>query len=59
MQDRAQDLAYHNRKNQEGVDLIYPEGTYRFLFKDKKYSVKYGLIVEQMYRYIHNLDGKR
>ncbi len=46
-------------KNQEGVDLIYPEGTYRFLFKDKKYSVKYGLIVEQMYRYIHNLDGKR
>ncbi len=45
-------------KNQEGIDLCYPEGTYRFLFKDKKWSTKYGIIVEQMYRLIHNLDTK-
>lgn len=42
-------------KNQEGIDLVFAEGTYRFLFKNKKGSTKYGLIVEQMYRLNHNL----
>ncbi|MFW5780448.1 MAG: lysophospholipid acyltransferase family protein [Bacillota bacterium] len=45
-------------KNQEGVDLSYPEGFYRFLFKDKKGSTKYGIIVEQMFRMLNKLDEK-
>ncbi|MDD4315621.1 MAG: lysophospholipid acyltransferase family protein [Clostridia bacterium] len=45
-------------KNQEGIDLTYPDGAYRFLFKDQKGATKYGIIVEQMYRMIHNLDKK-
>lgn len=43
-------------KNEEGIDMILPEGTFRFLFKDHKGSTKYGLIVEQSFRMIHNLD---
>lgn len=43
-------------KNKEGIDLVYPEGTYRFMFKNKKGATKYGLIVEQMYRLIHKMD---
>ena len=34
-------------KNSEGVDLTSKETIYRFLFKEHKWSVKYGLIVEQ------------
>lgn len=44
-------------KNEEGIDMVLPdEGTFRFLFKDRKGSTKYGLIVEQSFRMIHNLD---
>lgn len=43
-------------KTREGVDLSYENCSHRFMFKEKKYSTKYNLIVEQMYRLIHNLD---
>lgn len=37
-------------KNEEGVDFYFADGFYRCLFTEKKYSSKYGLIVEQSYR---------
>lgn len=37
-------------KNQEGVDLVFDNITHRFLFKDKKYSIKYSLIVEELFK---------
>ncbi len=43
-------------KTREGIDLSYEDCSHRFMFKEKKYSTKYNLIVEQMYRLIHNLD---
>lgn len=43
-------------KNKEGIDLVFPDGIHRFMFKNKKGSTKYGLIVEQMYRLNHSLD---
>lgn len=46
----VQDLKRTNTlvtKNSEGVDLIYDETIYRFLFKEHKWSSKYNLIVEQ------------
>lgn len=33
-------------KNKEGVDLMFDEIIHRFLFKDKKWSAKYGNMVE-------------
>ena len=42
-------------KNEEGVDLTFDNVTYRFLFKEKKYSMKYGLTVEMMFAKSHNL----
>lgn len=34
-------------KNAEGVDLMFGDIIYRFLFKEHKWSTKYGLIIEQ------------
>lgn len=36
-------------KNSEGIDLIIDNKTYRFLFKEHKYSVKYCIIVETLF----------
>lgn len=36
-------------KNKEGVDLTFDEKIYRFLFKEHKWSTKFGLFVEQNY----------
>jgi 1-acyl-sn-glycerol-3-phosphate acyltransferase len=36
-------------KNEEGVDLFIEGNTYRFLFSEHKYSMKYGLIVEKLF----------
>lgn len=44
-------------KNKEGIDLAYPDGFYRFMFKEHKYSIKYGLVVEEMYRKLNKLDA--
>lgn len=43
-------------KNEEGIDLSYAEGQYRFLFKTTKCATKYGIIVEQMFRMLNKLD---
>ncbi|MCR4660731.1 MAG: 1-acyl-sn-glycerol-3-phosphate acyltransferase [Clostridia bacterium] len=37
-------------KNTEGIDLVFDDITYRFLFVEHKYSTKYGLIVEELFR---------
>lgn len=42
-------------KNSEGVDLTFDNTTYRFMFKEKKYSMKYGLTVEMLFAKNHNL----
>jgi 1-acyl-sn-glycerol-3-phosphate acyltransferase len=44
-------------KNKEGID--FPEGDliYRFLFKEKKWSSKFGLLVEQSYCVRHHIEG--
>ncbi|MGN1042509.1 MAG: 1-acyl-sn-glycerol-3-phosphate acyltransferase [Christensenellales bacterium] len=34
-------------KNSEGVDLTFDDTIYRFMFKEGKWSAKYGLLVEQ------------
>lgn len=36
-------------KNQEGVDLFIDKKTYRFLFTERKYSAKYGFVVEELF----------
>ena len=36
-------------KNKEGIDLIFDNVTYRFMFTEKKYSTKYGLVVEMLF----------
>ncbi len=36
-------------KNKEGVDLTFNDTIHRFLFKEKKWSSKYGLAVEQIF----------
>ena len=36
-------------KNDEGVDLTFDENIYRFLFKEKKWSVKFCLFVEEYF----------
>lgn len=36
-------------KNSEGVDLVEGDDIYRCLFKEHKWSTKYGFIVEQIY----------
>lgn len=36
-------------KNAEGIDLNENDKTYRFLFDEKKYSMKYGLIAEVLF----------
>ena len=42
-------------KNSEGIDLVFDNVTYRFMFVDKKYSTKYGLIVEAYFAKNNNL----
>ena len=42
-------------KNSEGVDLIIGGKPYRFLFDQHKWSYKYELIVERIFRAKHNL----
>ena len=37
-------------KNEEGIDLAFPDGIYRFLFENDKCASKYGIIVEQMFK---------
>ena len=36
-------------KNAEGIDLNFGDKTYRFLFKEHKYSAKYGFAVETIF----------
>ena len=43
-------------KNQEGVDLEISGKTYRFLFKEHKYSAKYGFIVEELFAERNNIS---
>ncbi len=42
-------------KNKEGIDLVVEEEIYRFLFKEHKWSSKYGNIVEQYCAYRNGL----
>ena len=42
-------------KNTEAIELTFDNLTYRFMFKEKKYSTKYGLIVEALYAKNHNI----
>lgn len=42
-------------KNIEGIDLVVEGVTYRFLFKEKKYSYKYSLVVENAFKKLNNL----
>ena len=41
-----QHVPYLVTKNAEGIDLNEGDKTYRFLFDEKKYSMKYGLVAE-------------
>ncbi len=43
-------------KNDEGIDFTFDGTPYRFMFKEKKYSMKYCLTVEAIYAINHNLD---
>lgn len=42
-------------KNEEGIDLVENDRIYRFLFVEKKWSAKYGLLCEQLFAYNNNL----
>lgn len=42
-------------KNEEGIDLTIDHNVHRFLFKEKKYSVKYNLVVEENFRKINGI----
>lgn len=42
-------------KNKEGLDMVFDEDIYRFMFKDHKWSSKYGNIVEQYCAYRNGL----
>lgn len=42
-------------KNKEGIDLMDGDRVMRFMFKDKKHSTKWGLIVEENFRLIKGL----
>ncbi|HOK81765.1 MAG TPA: 1-acyl-sn-glycerol-3-phosphate acyltransferase [Clostridia bacterium] len=44
------------QKVDEAIDLTVDGVINRFYFKDKKYSAKYNLIVEESFRKIHGLD---
>lgn len=44
------------QKLEEGVDLTVDNIVHRFYFKEKKYSAKYNLIVEESFRKISGLD---
>lgn len=45
-------------KNEEGIDLIENDNTYRVLFTEHKWSSKYGLIAEMMFAYNNGLLDK-
>lgn len=42
-------------KNSEGIDLILDNKTYRFEFVEKKYSTKFGIVVEVMFAKRHGI----
>lgn len=42
-------------KNEEGIDLVFGDEIWRFLFKAHKHSTKYGLAVEENYKLNHNI----
>lgn len=42
-------------KNSEGIDLVENDLIFRFLFIEKKWSAKYGLICEQLFAYNNDL----
>ncbi|OQC16806.1 MAG: 2-acyl-glycerophospho-ethanolamine acyltransferase [Firmicutes bacterium ADurb.Bin080] len=44
-------------KNEEGIDLTIDHVVHRFYFKEKKYSVKYNLIVEENFRKLNNIQA--
>lgn len=43
-------------KDGEGIDLTDNTTIYRFMFVDKKFSFKYGLYVEEIFRKLNNLN---
>ena len=46
-------------KNKEGIDLVENDVIYRFLFAEKKWSTKYGLLCEELFAYNNGLRERK